>query len=316
MAISTEAVVDTTKERSASGSMPAPSSPAQEQIQEPAAKPKEDPTVVRLQAARLDADRRLAAVKARRGEKDAVVTTAESCLHKAKANETAENYYVAWDCIHQFDHELLAALDDDERTTRWVSLVAEAAEKLKGWRTKASEALIKQVGDKKPVPLHAIQEMHSHLWAAAQNQHHKIEVYRTQTLPLLRRLLLGVVAAALLFSYFTAIANPSASLLLWAEAVFLGVAAGMLGGILSMTFSLGRVDASKKIPEARLGALMTSIRPLLGGAVAIPVVVFVKANFVQVQGFEGPLAILAFCFLAGFSERWFVGLIEKFEDKK
>lgn len=278
--------------------------------------PSKDPTVIRLKAALLDAHRRLASVSSK-GATEHVHKAASECLENAKRNADEKEYFIAWDCIHQFDHEMLAAMDDPQRTIRWASLVAECGEKLKGWRIKASEVLIKKVGDAVPVPLPAVWELHTHLWATAQNQQHKIQVYERETLPLLRRLLLGVVATALLFWYFTITADsPSKALIPWAEAILLGVAAGALGGILSMMFSLGRLDASKKIPEARLGTLMTSIRPLLGAAVAIPVVVFVEAKFVDVKGFDRPLSILAFCFLAGFSERWFVGLIEKFESKK
>lgn len=107
--------------------------------------------------------------------------------------------------------------------------------------------------------------------------------------------------------------TPQEKLLPWAQDLTLGMLAGGLGGILSMTFSLGRVDLSKKIPDMRLSALVTFMRPLLGAAVAIPVVVLVSAKYIEVKGFTHPLSILAFCFLAGFSERWFLRLIEKFE---
>ena len=96
----------------------------------------------------------------------------------------------------------------------------------------------------------------------------------------------------------------------------LGIPAGALGGILSMAFSLGRADLTAKIPDVRLSRLVTFTRPLLGATVAIPVLVFIEAGFLKVEGFVGGLAVFAFCFLGGFSERWFLGVMERFEASK
>jgi hypothetical protein len=83
-----------------------------------------------------------------------------------------------------------------------------------------------------------------------------------------------------------------------------------------MAYTLGRIDVKAKIPEIRLSRLIAATRALLGATVAIPVVVFIRAEFVTAAGFEGPMAVLAFCFIAGFSERWFLGLMERFESEK
>jgi len=37
---------------------------------------------------------------------------------------------------------------------------------------------------------------------------------------------------------------------------------------------------------------------------------------VKIEGFLKPLSTFAFCFLAGFSERWFLGLMERLESEK
>lgn len=276
-----------------------------------------DPNVSRLEAALLDAERRLARVKAAGNNAlQPVVNACETSLQNARKAAAGKSFFLAWDCIHQFNDDIVATLDPAELAAHWASISSEADAKLSGWRSKAAEVLKKSAAAQPP-PLPVVRELQRHLAAASQNQQHKIEVYATKTLPSLGAFLLLVVAVTLVFCFQVINSpEPSKTLLPWAQAIFLGVVSGLLGGVLSMTFSLGRVDLTKKIPDMRLSGLVTSIRPLLGAAVAIPVVVFVEANYVEMKGFDKPLSIMAFSFLAGFSERWFLGLVEKFEGGK
>jgi hypothetical protein len=124
------------------------------------------------------------------------------------------------------------------------------------------------------------------------------------------------VGGVLVFSAAVLARETMPSFLPWAEALVLGILAGVLGGMLSTAFSFGRVDLTKKIPEVRLSMLVTSMRAVLGAAVAIPVAVFVESGFVELKALAKPYSILIFCFLAGFSERWFLGLMERFEAGK
>jgi hypothetical protein len=225
---------------------------------------------------------------------------------------------VAWDCLHHLDDELLAAMTGEERAARWCTLRAEAEEKLKGsWRGKAAECLTMLAGKDNPVPLHILRELQAHVAMTAQNQQHKLELFEKCSLPWLTTLLSTTVALTLGLSclvYTTERVNKEQ--LDWALAAVLGIPAGALGGLLSMAFSLGRVDLRAKIPDVRLSRLVTLTRPLLGATVAIPVLVFVKAGYVKFAGFEGSLAIFGLCFLGGFSERWFLGIMEGLEAKK
>jgi hypothetical protein len=241
-----------------------------------------------------------------------VVKACDKSLRRA-AEEVARSRYVAWDCLHRFDDEALAALSDDERDARWCSLNAEAAAKLKGgWRGKAAEGLGKQASDGKKVPLHVLRELQAHLATAAQNKQHKLELFQHRSLPWITGLLTLTVLLALGLSYQVFRADSPASLVPWARALLIGIPAGAVGGILSMSFSLGRADLTATIPDMRLSGLVTLTRPLLGATVAIPVLVFVQASYLKFAGFEGNLATLAFCFLGGFSERWFLGVMERF----
>ena len=91
------------------------------------------------------------------------------CFERAWAEAVAGARYAAWDCLHQFDDEWLAALDAQERAARWCSLQSEAKDKLSGWRAKAAEALAARVPDRTQVDLATLRELHGHLAASAQN---------------------------------------------------------------------------------------------------------------------------------------------------
>lgn len=284
-----------------------------------------DPQDVRLLAALLDAHRRLSALVLKMEP-----TNAEICkkLLRRADIEAGRSRYVAWDCLHQLDEETLAAMSDEERTVHWCTLRAEADEKLRSsWRGKAIECLEKLVPETESVSVHVLRELQANVAIASQNQQHKLELFEKRTLPVVRDLLGIAVVGTLTFSVLLLNIEYLASSMPWAQALglwtkdakplaqdlLLGVPAGALGGILSMAFALGRADLKAKIPDMRLSRLVTLIRPLIGATVAIPVVVLVQGNYVKVAGFEGSLAIFAFCFLGGFSERWFLGVMERFE---
>jgi len=270
-----------------------------------------DPGLVRLWAALLEAEGRLSALKAKRGAGDAVVKACEIHYENAKQQISV---FVAWDCLHLFDDAYLEAMDPAERSVHWLSLAAEAGAKLKGWRAQAAGVLIKGVDAKAAPSLVILRELEKQVATEAQNMQHKIEIFEKRTLPSLI-VFLGLVDLGFALFYHRTMNDPAASkvLLDWAHILMLGMLAGGLGGILSMTFSLGQVDLSKKIPDMRLSALVTSIRPLLGATVGIPVAVLVSQGYFQIKGLDPQDAVLAFCFVAGFSERWFLGQMEKLQ---
>jgi len=288
-----------------------------------------DPQDDRLWAAMLDAQRRLdtLTLTQKRIADDPIVKACRECLQCA-VNEAAVSRYVAWDCLHRFDAEFLSSMSHAELKSRWCVLRAEAKEKLKGWRNEAADCLVKAAkepgptdhdrkhcAEETPVPLHLVADLQRQLVIVSQNQQHKLELFE-QSLPLVTISLTAAVAIAFAFSLAVFGTERFSFLLPWAQAVALGIPAGVLGGIVSMSFSLGRVDLKAKIPETRLSRQVTRIRPLLGGTVAIPILVFVHAGYVKVSGFEDGLAIFAFCFLGGFSERWFLSVMERFEGAK
>jgi hypothetical protein len=286
--------------------------------------PGHSPHDQRLHAALLDAQRRLIEsqrkLESEKGTGDGNFKAALKAWTLAVDYARKKQRYVAWDCLHQVDDCLIADMTGDgELRALWCSLAAEADEKLKGWRRKAGDDLQKLKWDVSP-PIAVARQLHGHLATSAQNMQFKLEIFERRTLPVLMTFLAAIVGGAVFLALLVILRKPSdafdafdASLVAWANALILAVAAGLLGGVLSMAFSLGRLNLKTKIPESRLSGLTTSIRPLLGAAVAIPVMVFVKTGYVAIKGLEDWVGIFAICFLGGFSERWFLGLMERFE---
>jgi hypothetical protein len=259
-----------------------------------------------------------------------------------------QKMYVAWDCLHQFDRAILPLLSRDERAALWATARAEARHKLRGWRDEAVDALI-QAGDaafddtteiegasarrryagsidaylSAPPEAHAdagtasLREVMQHLHTQSQNTFRKIDMV-AHALPVLLVVLLLAVGGLLWLA--------GGNWLDWlgldpeqpdvAPAVFLGVLGGLLGGVISMVIGLGRVDLASSVPELRLSRITLLIRPLFGAAVAIPVALAANADVVQVNGISAPMTVFLLAIAAGFSERFFLSLIERVGGKR
>lgn len=274
-----------------------------------------DPQDSRLQAA-LDAARhRLAKLQSQAGV-SASVQAASKCLSAAEAAASARDHFLAWDFMHQYDDVMVETMTEEERVAHWISLREEGKEKLKGtWRGEAVKELIREVDGKKPLPVPIVREVQRHVATAAQNMQYKILLVQ-RSLPYLSAVLVFTMLAALALASH-GMSGPGG--LIEQETgrlLILGIAAGGLGGLVSMAFTLVRGDLKAKIPDMRMSRLVTMMRPIFGAVVAIPVAVLVEDDFVSIKGLVKPWSVFAFCFLAGFSERWFLGLMEKFESGK
>jgi hypothetical protein len=278
-----------------------------------------NPQENRLHSALVTAELRLASLELKLGRTAAASdTTFQTCRRSyERALENARNKarYCAWDCLHQFDEDMLNTMSPLELNAQWRELCAEAQEKLKGtWRGEAAAALIKQ-SDQKDVPLELVRALQAQLATAARNQQHKLELLE-QSVLYVTVLLAVVVVAVLVWSIATRLGYLGWWSITWADAFLLGIPSGALGGLLSMAFMVFRTDLKRKIPEMRFTWTVSLLRPLIGASVAIPVLVLIQSGYVSIKGLDWPYDIIAFCFLAGFSERWFLGLMERFESEK
>jgi hypothetical protein len=203
----------------------------------------------------------------------------------------------------------LPAMTDEERNALVVSLRAEIAGKLKdSWRGECAAALLEKP-DTGDVPRAAIDEAWLHVQTQAQNAQRKLGLLRAQvmTLMVLLVILLGSAFAGVPASIWNGRDFPVDLL---PAAIFFG----LLGGALSAAIGSKHTDPKARIPDVRRSRLLTLTRVIIGGATAIPVLVLIKGKVVAL-GVDGDAMLLALCFLAGFSERWFLATIGDAEGK-
>ena len=195
-----------------------------------------------------------------------------------------------------------------ERRARLSSLREEATRKLAGtWRGRAAKSLL---GDSPAaVSIAAMQEAMFHVHSRSQNTYHKLDLLRQQLrllAAILGILVLGCILLARLGAFDKINANAS-------ELLPIAVFFGLLGGALSAMISVKQTPMKLKIPDSQRSAVIALVRVLIGGAAAIPIYVLIEGNLITLSLGDGGTnmvpELLAFCFLGGFSERWFLGRI-------
>ena len=160
-----------------------------------------------------------------------------------------------------------------------------------------------------PVSIAAMQEAMFHVHSKSQNTYHKLDLLRQQLRVLAAILGLLVFGSILLarFGAFDQIAPTAAELL--PIAIFFG----LLGGALSAMISVKQTPMGLKIPDSQRSAVIALVRVMIGGAASIPIFVLIEGNLITLSlgGNTDHVVpeLMAFCFLGGFSERWFLGRI-------
>jgi hypothetical protein len=93
---------------------------------------------------------------------------------------------------------------------------------------------------------------------------------------------------------------------------------GILGAGVSVAQSLLSTDVSAKIPAQQIGSFLVWMRPAIGAAAALVAIVLLgagqKFGFFSGDLIKNPAAILVIAFVAGFSERFSTGAIERISD--
>jgi hypothetical protein len=266
-----------------------------------------------FEAALLDAARLLAALRDRHGAaSDASGQALDRCqalLAQAGAAARAGRELVAWDCLQQIERERVPLLGIEERRAEFVLALAESRSQLDGWPQNAAEALAAGSGDLPGVA--ALQALLRNLHAARQERRLRLALVRQQ-LPMLATLLAGTVLFFGLWSLlggFDWLARDDVEVTVGMMLVS-GVLLGYFGGLVSFAFDWLRTDLTSRGPDLRTLRWLGFSRPLVGAAVAVPIVLFFEAGLVNV-GDLSPTLILALCFVGGFAERWFVARIDR-----
>lgn len=97
------------------------------------------------------------------------------------------------------------------------------------------------------------------------------------------------------------------------HALVTGILLGLTGGVLSLAFTLARTDTRAKIPAMQESIQVEHVRPFIGAAVAVPVILILESEVVTVPSTDKKWLIAVACFLAGVSERRFLGLVSDVE---
>jgi len=246
-------------------------------------------------------------------------------LSQAKEALAAGYVDTAWAYVNELDRQMLTALEKEELQARLISAREEAREKLGKWRSSAadrllrgdagldeSEARIQERAKPREATLKILTEMMFHLHSSSENLYRNIRQLRIQIAIASFSVTVLVLAVLVLNQYgFFDVLDAGLR-----ESLPLGVLSGLLGGVLSVAYTVARTSPKQKIPEVKASFSVTVVRPVIGAAVALPVLGLIESGLISFSG-QGRLWImLSFCFLAGFSERWFLGIMESLETRK
>lgn len=213
------------------------------------------------------------------------------------------------------EREAVPLMPADEIQARVISLRNEVTAKLAGsWRGDSASLLLE--GKPEEVSAEAIREAMFHRNTHSQNIYRKIELLRRQ-LTFIGGLLVALLLIAIVVGASGGLAaleqkDPAIGSLL-TFAIYMGV----LGGTLSAAISVSHTDTRAKIPDVQRTRLVTLARSALGGTAAVAVFLLIQGNVVNVMtASTTPWGVLFFCFLAGFSERWFLSTLNTFTKEK
>jgi len=242
----------------------------------------------------------------------------ESCsAHLINAKKSLEHCDVdsGYQSLLNAEREAVPLMPEGERRARVVSLYNEVKVKLgNSWRGNSVRLLLE--GKPEEVPSEAIREALFHRNTHSQNIYRKVELLRRQ-LVFIGGLLVVLLLIAIVVGASGGLAkldqNGPISSGLLPFAIYMGV----LGGTLSAAISVSHTGTSAKIPDVQRTRLITLARSALGGGAAVAVFLLIQGNVVKLMNAPfTPWAMLFFCFLAGFSERWFLSTLDTFTKDK
>jgi hypothetical protein len=244
----------------------------------------------------------------------------------AHANHVASGY----EYLHIAEREAVFLMSPVERQVRAQSLRAEAGSNDKfgnSWRTQAILGLLKAGRNEAfsadppseadaDISPEALAEAVEHRNTLYRNEHRKTDKTRWQLA------WLGLIVGALVLLAFAVVLLAPlpadlARMNLLPHCIYLG----LLGGFVSSAITQRTADRKVSVPEIEVSFYAAMARGALGAATSIPVFILVKAGLVTVAGATEATAswgLLFLCFLAGFSERWFLSAVTSVarDDKK
>jgi hypothetical protein len=227
----------------------------------------------------------------------------------------ADSYLADWDIQQgwvalQSAHRMLLQRNDTASLSSAVITLRREVDKIPGWRAAAIKELL---GDEQATlePNRVIAAL-SLRDDEFNTTYFKILLRRHHLFNLFLILIVGI-GLCLLLTYIEALPPPFTSTkLVAAVALF-----GSLGAAVSVAQGLLASSYSAKIPAQQIGAFVVWMRPVIGACLALVALIILYGNesFNMIAwDTKHTGVILAFAFLAGFSERFIVGAVERIWD--
>lgn len=234
----------------------------------------------------------------------------------ANANDVASGY----EYLNIAEREAVFLMTRMERKVRAQSLRTEARNTDKfrnSWRIQAILSLLEAgradnstgtIAAERDIDVlpEALAEAVAHRNTLDRNSHRKTDKVRWQ-LAWLGFIVGSLVLIALAFVIRCPLPTDPNKMNLLAYGIYLG----LLGGFVSSAITQRTADRKARVPEIEVSFYAALARGFLGAATSIPVYLLVKAGLITVGNTESSFTwgLLLLCFLAGFSERWFLNAV-------
>jgi 8-oxo-dGTP pyrophosphatase MutT (NUDIX family) len=213
-----------------------------------------------------------------------------------------------WQTLQTARRLEISVMNDDELAAHAAGLRAEADAKLGEWRRKTVNEDLKATVPSYAALRHAQHVVDEH----AQNVYRRLTIAADHLSSM--AVIIGLLLVSLLYlSAVVPIPIASAEVDPFELTVYVLIF-GMLGGAVSAMLPRERDGGSSRIPEQLAAATFSKLRPVIGGASALILYVFVNSGLF-VSGIELTHGmVLLFAFAAGFSERLIVRAIARLTD--
>ena len=236
--------------------------------------------------------------------------TAEQQLEQRKLQ-------AAWVAVKAAEREFLFDKNDAAGVAGAGKVLLNEAENIGGWRGKSIKALLTDAAGK-PIAEADLQPSTAARAMALRDdffdtQYFKIQLRRRHLRNISTFLALALIALLGLtcqghIEIFKGKTDQLLTVILF----------GMLGATLSVAQALVASDLTAKITAQQVGAFLVWMRPMIGAAAAVVVYVLLLANthfkLVHEEIVTNFSAIVVFALIAGFSERFIVGALNKVAD--
>jgi hypothetical protein len=214
-----------------------------------------------------------------------------------------------WVALQSARRALLSRPNNEGGISRAATMLrCEAEKKITGWRSNAIKNLLGE-----PTSEPDSERVIEALWLRDDyfnTDYFKISLRRRQLFHLF--LILSLVIAILMFLFLKVLNDPYLETGRIAAVMLFGA----LGAAVSVSQGLLATDVSAKIPAQQIGSVVVWMRPAIGAVLALVALIVLYGNerfkiFSDAWDRQHLGVILAFAFIAGFSERFLVGAIER-----